>query len=180
MVLGTFLTLRLQQAWLERDLSMAEAVESRARAVRRGDGRGLAPRWSSACCSTASIACASAWPRWRSAAVAYLLCGFVDDPTQATLLMAAVAVLLGVGQIAAIIAGQTLLGQEAPRDVRGAVFGLAGMCASAGILFTNGIGGWLYDIGVERRAVLPAGGRELRDLPVRLRLCAARAASRPR
>ena len=53
--------------------------------------------------------------------------------------------MLGAGQIAAIIAGQTLLGQEAPRDVRGAVFGLAGICASAGILFTNGIGGWLYD-----------------------------------
>jgi MFS family permease len=59
--------------------------------------------------------------------------------------MVAVAVLLGVGQIAAIICGQTLLGQEAPRDVRGAVFGLAGICASAAILFTNGIGGWLYD-----------------------------------
>ena len=59
--------------------------------------------------------------------------------------MVAVAVLLGVGQIAAIIAGQTLLGQEAPRDVRGAVFGLAGICASAGILFTNAFGGWLYD-----------------------------------
>ena len=57
----------------------------------------------------------------------------------------AVAVLLGAGQIAAIIAGQTLLGQEAPRDVRGAVFGLAGICASAGILFTNAFGGWLYD-----------------------------------
>jgi MFS family permease len=77
-------------------------------------------------------------------AVAYLLCGFASDPTQG-LLMASVAALLGIGQIAAIIAGQTLLGQEAPRDVRGAVFGLAGVCASAGILFTNGLGGWLYD-----------------------------------
>jgi MFS family permease len=54
-------------------------------------------------------------------------------------------VLLGVGQIAAIVSGQTLLGQEAPRDVRGAVFGLAGICASAAILFTNALGGWLYD-----------------------------------
>jgi MFS family permease len=78
------------------------------------------------------------------AALAYLLCGFVSDPTQGALVVA-VAVLLGVGQIAAIISGQTLLGQEAPRDVRGAVFGLAGICASAAILFTNGIGGWLYD-----------------------------------
>jgi hypothetical protein len=29
--------------------------------------------------------------------------------------------------------------------VRGAVFGLAGVCASAAILFTNAVGGWLYD-----------------------------------
>jgi MFS family permease len=78
------------------------------------------------------------------AALAYLLCGFIDDPSADTLLVV-VAVLLGAGQIAAIVAGQTLLGQEAPRDVRGAVFGLAGICASAAILFTNAVGGWLYD-----------------------------------
>jgi hypothetical protein len=59
--------------------------------------------------------------------------------------MLAIAVLLGAGQIAAIIVGQTLLGQEAPRDLRGAVFGLAGVVASAAILFTNALGGWLYD-----------------------------------
>ncbi len=88
--------------------------------------------------------------------------------------MLAVAALLGVGQIAAIIAGQTLLGQEAPRDVRGAVFGLAGICASAAILFTNGLGGWMYDFGVEGRAVLPAGRRELRDFPVRPAACSSR------
>jgi chromate transport protein ChrA len=80
----------------------------------------------------------------KGAALAYLACGLVDDPRQ-TGLMLAVAVMLGVGQIAAIIAGQTLLGQEAPRDLRGAVFGLAGVVASAAILFTNAFGGWLYD-----------------------------------
>jgi MFS family permease len=78
------------------------------------------------------------------AAVAYLACGFIDDPARGGLIIA-VAILLGAGQIAAILAGQTLLGQEAPLDVRGAVFGLAGICASAAILFTNAIGGWLYD-----------------------------------
>ena len=87
-------------------------------------------------------------------------------PTQVGLLLV-VASLLGVGQIAAIIAGQTLLGQEAPRDVRGAVFGLAGICASAAILFTNAIWRLAVRLGEPRRAVLPAGRRELRDLPVR-------------
>jgi MFS family permease len=143
-VLGTFLSLRLQQAWLERDISMADAA-ARARlpfVVAMIAGLvtalivgALLDRVDRLRLGVAAMALA---------AVAYLLCGFVADPTQGAL-MTGVAVLLGAGQIAAIIAGQTLLGQEAPRDVRGAVFGLAGICASAGILFTNAFGGWLYD-----------------------------------
>jgi MFS family permease len=143
-VLGTFLSLRLQQAWLEKGLGMADAA---ARA-----------RWPFVAAMVAGLftalvvgALLDRVDRVRVgiaamalAAVAYALCGFIDDPTQ-SLLLAMVAVLLGMGQIAAIISAHTLLGQEAPRDVRGAVFGLAGICASAAILFTNAAGGWLYD-----------------------------------
>ncbi|MFN5011399.1 MAG: MFS transporter, partial [Gammaproteobacteria bacterium] len=74
----------------------------------------------------------------------YLAGGFVGDPTSEWITF--VAVLLGMGQISAIIASQTVLGQEAPSAVRGAVFGLAGICASAGILFTNIFGGTLFDL----------------------------------
>ena len=116
----------------------------RAAAVRGGDGRGPCHRAHRRRAARSRGSPAHRRGRHGARAAAYLLCGFVDDPTQ-DVLMAAVAALLGVGQIAAIIAGQTLLGQEAPRDVRGAVFGLAGICASAGILFTNAFGGWLYD-----------------------------------
>jgi MFS family permease len=136
--------LRLQQSWLERGVSMADAA-SRARlpfvaAMASGLVTALAvglllDRVDRLRLGTAAMALA---------AVAYLACGFIDDPSASGLLLG-VAVLLGVGQIAAIICGQTLLGQEAPRDVRGAVFGLAGICASAAILFTNAFGGWLYD-----------------------------------
>jgi len=143
-VLGTFLMLRLQQAWLARGASMAEAA-SRARvpfiaAMAAGLLTAVAVGFLLDRVDRMRVGVAA----MALAAVAYLLCGFVDDPTQGTLVVA-VAILLGVGQIGAIISGQTLLGQEAPRDVRGAVFGLAGICASAAILFTNGIGGWLYD-----------------------------------
>lgn len=143
-VLGTFLTLRLQQAWLEHGIDMADAADRTRVPFAAAMAAGLVTalvvgvlldRLDRVKIGVAAMALA---------AVAYLACGFIDDPAHATLLIA-VAVLLGVGQIAAIIAGQTLLGQEAPRDVRGAVFGLAGICASAGILFTNGVGGWLYD-----------------------------------
>ncbi len=143
-VLGTFLSLRLQQGWLERGVGMAEAT-ARARvpfAVAMCTGLVTAlvvgvllDRADRLRVGVAAMALA---------ALAYLLCGFVGDPAQGAMLLV-VAGLLGVGQIAALISAQTLLGEEAPRDVRGAVFGLAGICASAGILFTNAAGGWLYD-----------------------------------
>ena len=143
-VLGTFLTLRLQQAWLDHGLGMADAADR--------------ARWPFVVAMLAGLSTALVvgvlldrvdrlrvgMAAMALAAVAYLLCGWIDDPTQGVLLVV-VAALLGIGQIAAIIAGQTMLGEEAPRDVRGAVFGLAGICASAAILFTNGFGGWLYD-----------------------------------
>lgn len=143
-VLGTFLSLRLQQAWLEKGATMADAADR--------------ARWPFVAAMAAGLVAAlltglllDRLDRVRIgvaamglAAVAYALCGLLEDPAQDALL-AVVAILLGMGQIAAIIAGQTLLGQEAPRDVRGAVFGLAGICASAAILFTNAFGGWLYD-----------------------------------
>ena len=143
-VLGTFLMLRLQQGWLERGLPMHEAVD-------RARGPFIAAMAAGLLTALAVGVLLDRVDRLRIgvaamalAALAYLACGFVDDPGQ-TGLMLAVAVMLGVGQIAAIIAGQTLLGQEAPRDLRGAVFGLAGVVASAAILFTNAFGGWLYD-----------------------------------
>jgi MFS family permease len=143
-VLGTFLMLRLQQAWLERGYPMAEAA-SRARvpfiaAMAAGLVTALLVGVLLDRVDRLRIGIAA----MALAGVAYLVCGFIDDPTRGGLILA-VAILLGAGQIAAIVAGQTLLGQEAPLDVRGAVFGLAGICASAAILFTNAFGGWLYD-----------------------------------
>jgi MFS family permease len=143
-VLGTFLMLRLQQGWLERGYPMAEAA-SRARvpfivAMAAGLVTALAigvllDRFDRLRLGIVAMTLAGS---------AYLACGFMDDPAQGGLILG-VAVLLGVGQIAAILSGQALLGQEAPVAVRGAVFGLAGICASMAILFTNAFGGWLYD-----------------------------------
>jgi MFS family permease len=143
-VLGTFLTLRLQQAWLEHGVDMADAADRTRVPFVAAMAAGLVTALVVGVLLDRLDRLKIGVTAMALAAVAYLACGFIDDPAHATLLIV-VAVLLGAGQIAAIIAGQTLLGQEAPRDVRGAVFGLAGICASAGILFTNGVGGWLYD-----------------------------------
>ncbi len=144
MVLGTFLSLRLQQARLERGVGMAHATNRARLPFVAAMVAGLVTALVVGAFLDRVDRVRVGVMAMALAALAYLLCGFMGDPTQ-ELLLTLVVVLLGVGQIAAIIAGQTLLGQEAPRDVRGAVFGLAGVCASAAILFTNGVGGWLYD-----------------------------------
>lgn len=77
------------------------------------------------------------------AGLGYIAGGFVGDPQSEWIVL--VAIMLGMGQICAIIASQTVLGQEAPLNLRGSVFGLAGIFASAAILFTTSVGGWLYD-----------------------------------
>jgi len=77
------------------------------------------------------------------AGLGYIAGGFVGDPQSDWIVL--VAIMLGMGQICAIIASQTVLGQEAPLNLRGSVFGLAGIFASAAILFTTSVGGWLYD-----------------------------------
>jgi MFS family permease len=144
-VLGTFFSLRLQQAWHERGLSMAEAMDRARLPVVAALSAGLISALIVGLLLDRVDRVLLGAISMLLAAAAYLACGFLGDPTHAAALLS-VAVLLGVGQIAAIIAGQTLLGQEAPRDLRGAVYGLAGICASAAILFTNGFGGWLYDV----------------------------------
>lgn len=143
-VLGTFFTLRLQQAWLDSGMGMADAADRARLPFVAAMIAGLITALVAGMLLDRVDRVRVGTGAMALAALAYLLCGFIDDPTR-DVYMTLVAVMLGVGQIAAIISGHTLLGQEAPREVRGAVFGLAGVCASIAILFTNGIGGWLYD-----------------------------------
>jgi MFS family permease len=56
-----------------------------------------------------------------------------------------VASLVGAGEMSLVIAGQALLGQEAPAASRGAAVGIFGLCGSIGVLSINLAGGWLFD-----------------------------------
>lgn len=142
-VIGTFFTLRLTQSGIERGLSIPDAVDGARRPYVIAQSAALL--WSIVFGflmdrldrTTAGIAAMGL------AALGYLAAGFVGDPTSA--LIVPIAIGLGIGQLSAILSGQALLGQEAPRDVRGAVFGLASICGSIGILVTTALGGWLYD-----------------------------------
>lgn len=77
------------------------------------------------------------------AALGFLFTDLVDDPLDKRSLI--FFVLLGIGQISAFVGAATLIGQEAPKESRGAVVGLFNMSGAIGILFCTAIGGRLYD-----------------------------------
>jgi MFS family permease len=87
---------------------------------------------------TAVIACSLAL-----AAVAYSALGFIRNPLVDWIYPG--SVLLGIGQISVTLASQTLLGQEAPQTMRGAVVGTYSICGAAGIMFVTSVGGRIYD-----------------------------------
>ncbi len=69
--------------------------------------------------------------------------GLIADPLSRVMLPA--SILLGIGQISVTLASQTLLGQESPPDLRGAVVGTFSVFGAGGILFVTVVGGRLYD-----------------------------------
>lgn len=78
------------------------------------------------------------------AAIGYFTIGMVDDPYDAGIMMTATFI-LGIGEISAVIAGNALLGQEAPPRIRGASVGVFGLIGTLGILFATYFGGQVFD-----------------------------------
>ncbi|QMW22434.1 MFS transporter [Sandaracinobacteroides saxicola] len=76
-------------------------------------------------------------------ALGYLGMGFVDAPLEPAAIPFFAA--LGVGQIAAVLGAQTLIGKAAPEGERGAVIGLFNFFGAVGILIIGGVGGWAFD-----------------------------------
>jgi len=78
------------------------------------------------------------------AAIGYFVIGMVDDPYETGIMMTATFI-LGIGEISAVIAGNALLGQEAPPRIRGASVGVFGLIGTLGILFATYFGGQIFD-----------------------------------
>jgi MFS family permease len=77
------------------------------------------------------------------AAIGYGWVGTIDDPTATTAIPA--LIMLGLGQTSVALATTLLLGQEAPPEIRGSVFGLQSFCGAVGILTISAAGGRLFD-----------------------------------
>lgn len=79
--------------------------------------------------------------------IGYGLTFFVKDPTAGFLSMA--AIVIGFGQVGAVISSQVLIQELAPAKQRGAVIGLFGTFGALGIMFTLLAGGFLFDAWME-------------------------------
>ena len=77
------------------------------------------------------------------AAVGYSMLGVIPDPLGGWMYPA--AALLGIGQMSVVSASQTLIGQESPKAMRGAVTGMFSLFGAAGILSVSFFGGQLFD-----------------------------------
>lgn len=78
------------------------------------------------------------------ATVGYFALGSVADPYDMPVMMSA-TFLLGIGEISAIVAGNALLGQEAPARIRGASVGVFSLTGTLGILTATVMGGIVFD-----------------------------------
>jgi MFS family permease len=91
------------------------------------------------------------------ASIGYFCIGLVDDPYDMSVMLPATFV-LGIGEISAVIAGNALLGQEAPAQIRGAAVGVFGLVGTLGILFATYAGGQVFDqIGYSAPFTMMAG-----------------------
>jgi MFS family permease len=77
------------------------------------------------------------------AATGYIAFGLQENPLAAGGI--AVAMILGAGQISAILAGSTLVGQEADPKITGATIGAWSFCGAVGVMFGSLLGGLLFD-----------------------------------
>jgi MFS family permease len=73
----------------------------------------------------------------------YVTIGLIDDPFQPK--MYAAAAFMGIGEMSAVLAAQSLIGQVAPEKGRGAVIGMFTFCGAIGIFAAELTGGYLFD-----------------------------------
>lgn len=77
------------------------------------------------------------------ATAGYTLVGFAEDPFARSFLP--LALLLGMGEVAVIVTGGALFGQEAKVRMRGTLVGVFNTMGGIGIIMVSGIGGIIYD-----------------------------------
>jgi MFS family permease len=79
------------------------------------------------------------------AAIGYTWVGLLPDVTSFAATIPAL-IFVGIGQSSTALASTVLLGQEAPMEYRGSVFGMQNFFGALGILAISSGGGYLFDL----------------------------------
>jgi MFS family permease len=142
-VIGVFFTLWLTQEGIAQGLSSAEAI--RKAGLFFGVIQGTALLWApiAGVINDRLDRVTATAAGLALAALGYGSIAIITNPLGPW--MYACAVLLGVGQMSVMLASQTLIGQEAPANQRGAVMGAFSICGALGIMFVTKMGGWVFD-----------------------------------
>lgn len=77
------------------------------------------------------------------AAIGYIAVAMVADPLGPMMFVA--AILVGIGEVSAVISAGVLIGQVAPEGNKGTVFGTFGFSGSLGIVSLTFVGGQVFD-----------------------------------
>jgi MFS family permease len=93
------------------------------------------------------------------AATGYIVFGLQSSPFSGS--WVPIAFILGIGQVAAILAGATLVGQEADPKITGATIGVWSFCGAIGTMMGSLLGGILFDIWMPGAPFLLMGAANL-------------------
>lgn len=158
-IIATFFSLWANQAALADGLSLEEAIRKAATFLIVIQGTSLlwAPVWGVILDRLDRLTAVAI--AMGLAAAGYTLAGFSASPIVAAFIP--VAVLLGIGEFSAILSGATLIGQEAPEDIRGSVVGLFNFCGAIGILFITLTSGFVFDAWMPGGPFVVVGGINL-------------------
>jgi len=142
-VVGVFFTLWLTQEGIAQGLSSADAI--RKAGLFFGLIQGTALLWApiAGVINDRLDRVTATAAGLALAALGYGSIAIIEDPLGPW--MYGCAMLLGVGQMSVMLASQTLIGQEAPPDQRGAVMGAFSICGALGIMFVTKAGGLVFD-----------------------------------
>ena len=142
-MIATYFSLWANQAGVAEGLSLEEALAKAAMFVAIVQGTTLvwAPIWGFILDRIDRLSAVALG--MALAAAGYIWVGFSPSPIAMAFIPA--AILLGVGEISAMLSGGALIGQEAPVDIRGSVLGVFNLCGSVGILCITLVAGYVFD-----------------------------------
>ena len=142
-MIATYFSLWANQAGVAEGLSLEEALAKAAMFVAIVQGTTLlwAPIWGIILDRIDRLSAVALG--MALAAIGYIWVGISPSPIAMAFIPA--AIMLGVGEISAMLSGGALIGQEAPVDIRGSVLGVFNLCGSVGILCITLVAGYIFD-----------------------------------